>query len=111
MKVIHWTECEEKQIDRFPYKGKQLDVIGTSIRWLSQHGEDESGIPEYGLRFLLSSRGDRFPSTTIFITRPCIFCLVSSSAGNLMQPPMNSRKKWCADPEHLSISRVCIPTA
>lgn len=61
MKVIHWTECEEKQIDRFPYRGKQLDVIGTSIRWLSQHGEDENGIPEYGLRFFTIQPGGQIP--------------------------------------------------
>ncbi len=61
MKVIHWTDCEEKQIDKFPYRGRQLDVIGTSIRWLSQHGEDENGIPEYGLRFFTIQPGGQIP--------------------------------------------------
>lgn len=89
MKVIHWTECEEQQIERFPYKGRQLEVIGTSIRWLSQHGEDENGIPEYGLRFFTIQPGGRFPFTTIFTTRPCIFCPVNSNAGNLMKKPMS----------------------
>ncbi len=61
MKVLHWKDCEEKLIDTFPYKGKHLDVIGTSIRWLSQHGEDENGIPEYGLRFFTIQPGGQIP--------------------------------------------------
>ncbi|HSL60557.1 MAG TPA: cupin domain-containing protein [Desulfotignum sp.] len=61
MKVIHWKDCEEKQIEKFPYQGRQLDVIGTSIRWLSQHGENDSGVPEYGLRFFTIQPGGQIP--------------------------------------------------
>ncbi len=60
MKVIHWTDCEENQIDKLPYQGRQLDVIDTRIRRLSSHGEDDTGVPEYGLRFSISA-GRRCP--------------------------------------------------
>lgn len=31
MKIVHWKECEDKKIDKFPYKGDMMDVVGTSI--------------------------------------------------------------------------------
>jgi len=61
MEVVHWSDCEDKLIDKFPYKGNKLDVIGTSIRWLSQHGDDGHGIPEYGLRFFTIQPGGQIP--------------------------------------------------
>ena len=61
MKVIHWKDCEDKKVDKFPYRGKMHDVIGTSIRWLSQHGEDGNGYPEYGLRFFTIQPGGQIP--------------------------------------------------
>ena len=61
MEVVHWNDCEDKQIDKFPYKGNKLDVIGTSIRWLSQHGDDGNGIPDYGLRFFTIQPGGQIP--------------------------------------------------
>lgn len=61
MKTTHFKDCEEKKIDKFPYKGKMNDVIGTSIRWLSQHGDDGNGNPEYGLRFFTIQPGGQIP--------------------------------------------------
>jgi quercetin dioxygenase-like cupin family protein len=61
MDVIHWKDCEDKQIAKFPYRGEQLDVIGTSIRWLSKHGDDGHGYPEYGLRFFTIQPGGQIP--------------------------------------------------
>ena len=61
MEVVHWNDCEDKQIDKFPYKGDKLDVIGTSIRWLSKHGDDGHGFPEYGLRFFTIQPGGQIP--------------------------------------------------
>ena len=61
MEVVHWNDCEDKQIDKFPYKGEKLDVIGTSIRWLSKHGDDGHGFPEYGLRFFSIQPGGHIP--------------------------------------------------
>ncbi len=49
MEVIHWKECPDQKIDKFPYKEKINEVIGTSVRWLSKHGDDGNGYPEYGL--------------------------------------------------------------
>jgi hypothetical protein len=37
MEVLHWKDCEDKKVEKFPYRGQMNDVIGTSIRWLSQH--------------------------------------------------------------------------
>ena len=51
MKICNWKECKDVKIDVFPYKGKKMAVKGTSIRWLSKHGDDGNGYPEYGLRF------------------------------------------------------------
>jgi quercetin dioxygenase-like cupin family protein len=61
MEVTHWKDCEDKQIDKFPYKGDKKDVIGTSIRWLSRHGDDGHGYPEYGLRFFTVQPGGSIP--------------------------------------------------
>ena len=61
MKTTHFKDCEDKKIDKFPYKGKMNDVIGTSIRWMSQHGDDGNGIPEYGLRFFTIQPGGQIP--------------------------------------------------
>ena len=61
MNVIHWKDCEDVKIDKFPYKGKMNDVIGTSIRWLSKHGDDGNGNPEYGLRFFTIQPGGQIP--------------------------------------------------
>jgi quercetin dioxygenase-like cupin family protein len=61
MKTAHYNDCEDKKIDKFPYKGNMNDVIGTSIRWLSQHGDDGNGFPEYGLRFFTIQPGGQIP--------------------------------------------------
>ena len=61
MEIKHWKDCEDKKIDKFPYKGKKLDVIGTSIRWLSEVGDDGHGFPEYGLRFFTIQPGGKIP--------------------------------------------------
>ena len=61
MKVVHWKDCEDKKIDTFPYKGKKNEVVGTSIRWLSETGDDGHGFPEYGLRFFTIQPGGHIP--------------------------------------------------
>ena len=69
MKTTHWKDCEDKKIDKFPYKGKMNDVIGTSIRWLSQQGDDGHGYPEYGLRFFTIQPGGQIPIHNHFYTQ------------------------------------------
>jgi quercetin dioxygenase-like cupin family protein len=61
METTHWKDREDKKIDKFPYKGAMNEVIGTSIRWLSQHGDDGHGYPEYGLRFFTIQPGGQIP--------------------------------------------------
>lgn len=61
MEIKHWKDCEDVQIDKFPYKGKQNDVIDTSIRWLSKFGDDGHGYPEYGLRFFTVQPEGKIP--------------------------------------------------
>ena len=51
MDVMNYKDCENITIDKFPYRDEMLDVIGISVRWLSKVGEDDTGNPEYGLRF------------------------------------------------------------
>ena len=61
MKIMHWKECEDVVIEKYPYKGKHNDVNGISIRWLSRHGDDGNGNPEYGLRFFTAKPGGSIP--------------------------------------------------
>jgi len=61
MKTEHWQTIEAVKIERFPYKGKMMDVVGTSVRWLSSHGDDGSGYPEYGLRHFTVEAGGQIP--------------------------------------------------
>jgi len=59
MEVLHYNDCEEKNIETFPYKGKNYKVQGVTIRWLSQAGPKES--PDYGLRFFKIAPGGGIP--------------------------------------------------
>jgi quercetin dioxygenase-like cupin family protein len=61
MEILNWKECEDKKIEKFPYKGQMLDVKGTSVRWLSKYGDDGHGYPEYGLRFFTIQPGGQIP--------------------------------------------------
>jgi len=61
MEVKTWRDCQDVVIEHFPYKGKQNKVNGISIRWLSKHGDDGHGYPEYGLRFFTAKPGGEIP--------------------------------------------------
>ena len=61
MKVDHWQDVEDVNIDKVPYRGEMHEVIGTSVRWLSKHGDDGNGYPEYGLRFFTIQPGGQIP--------------------------------------------------
>ena len=61
MHIVSWKECEDKKIDKFPYRGKLMEVVGTSVRWLSKFGDDGQGYPEYGLRFFTIQPGGYIP--------------------------------------------------
>lgn len=61
MEVLNWKDKEDVEIKKFPYRGQQNDVKGISIRWLSQHGDDGTGYPEYGLRFFTAQPGGEIP--------------------------------------------------
>ena len=61
MNVVHCENVADARIEKFPYKGKMNDVIGTSVRWLSKHGDDGHGYPEYGLRFFTIQPGGQIP--------------------------------------------------
>jgi quercetin dioxygenase-like cupin family protein len=61
MKVDHYKNCEDVKIESFPFKGRMLEVKGTSIRWLSRYGDDGNGYPEYGLRYFTVEPGGEIP--------------------------------------------------
>lgn len=61
MKIVHYSDCENVTIDKFPYRGKENEVVGTAIRWLSKHGDDGHGYPEYGLRYFTIQPGGHIP--------------------------------------------------
>ena len=59
MIVMNVNDKEDKKIDTFPYKGQNLKVKDTYIRWLSQVGPAEG--PEYGLRYFTIGPGGSIP--------------------------------------------------
>ena len=61
MDIRNFEDCEDVKIEKFPFKGQMKDVKGTSVRWLSRHGDDGSGYPEYGLRFFTIQPGGEIP--------------------------------------------------
>ncbi len=61
MEVVKMKDCQEIKIEKFPYRGKPLDVSGISVRWLSKAGEDDMGQPEYGLRYFTAQPGGEIP--------------------------------------------------
>lgn len=61
MHVIHWKDCPDKKIEKFPYRGEMHDVVGTSVRWLSKYGDDGTGYPDYGLRLFTIQPGGQIP--------------------------------------------------
>lgn len=69
MEVVHWMNCEERKIDKFPYRDKMNDVVGTSIRWLSKYGDDGNGYPEYGLRYFTIQPGGMIPIHSHFYSQ------------------------------------------
>jgi quercetin dioxygenase-like cupin family protein len=61
MVIIHSNQSEEIKIEQFPYRGEMHEVIGTSVKWLSKHGNDGHGNPEYGLRLFTIQPGGQIP--------------------------------------------------
>lgn len=61
MEILNWKDSEDVKIEKFPYRGKPYDVKGVSVRWLSKFGEDDSGVPEYGLRLFTIQPGGEIP--------------------------------------------------
>jgi quercetin dioxygenase-like cupin family protein len=61
MKIANVRDCEEVLIETFPFKGRMRPVVGTRIRWLSRHGDDGTGHPEYGLRHFSIEVGGEIP--------------------------------------------------
>ena len=61
MEILNFKGCEDVKIEKFPFKGRQKDVTGTSIRWLSKYGDDGTGYPEYGLRYFTIQPGGEIP--------------------------------------------------
>jgi quercetin dioxygenase-like cupin family protein len=54
------TDVEAKDVKKFPYKGKQHEVTGVTIRWLSSVGANPD-VPEYGLRYFTVAPGGSIP--------------------------------------------------
>jgi len=61
LEILNFKDCEDVKIEKFPFKGEQRDVVGTSIRWLSRSGDDGTGNPEYGLRYFTIQPGGEIP--------------------------------------------------
>lgn len=59
MKFGNAREIDKAVIDKYPYRGEMLDVIGVHVRWLSQAGPEDS--PDYGLRYFTVEPGGEIP--------------------------------------------------
>ncbi len=98
MKVMSWKDCEDVTIQKFPYKGKQMDVVGTSIRWLSKHGDDGNNYPEYGLRFFTIQAGGQIPIHNHFYHQT-MYILNGQFECWLFDPKTDEIiEKWIANP-------------
>lgn len=84
VEVVQARNCPQKKIETFPYKGKMHEVVGTSISWLSQFGDDGNGYPDYGLRHFTVERGGEIPVhshfyvQTMFILDGTVECYTSN---------------------------------
>jgi len=72
------NEVEEREITTYSYKGKDMHVEGTTIKWLSQAGDASN--PEYGLRLFTIKPGGYIPEhqhqyvqTEIMLTGKLLF--------------------------------------
>ncbi|MDM8517095.1 cupin domain-containing protein [Desulfobacterales bacterium HSG16] len=61
MEKMSFNDREAVKMEKIPFKGKDRNIIGTSIRWLSQCGDDGFGYPEYGLRHFTIEPGGEIP--------------------------------------------------
>ena len=61
VEIASFKDKEDVVIEKFPFKGRQREVTGTSIRWLSKCGDDGTGYPEYGLRYFTIQPGGEIP--------------------------------------------------
>jgi len=61
MEILNWKEVEEITVKEIDYKGTMNEVKGISLRWLSKAGEDDTGLPEYGLRFFTAQPKGEIP--------------------------------------------------
>jgi quercetin dioxygenase-like cupin family protein len=49
------------KIDKVQYKNQYYKVKGVTLQWLSKHGQDHTGNPEYGLRLFTIEPGGEIP--------------------------------------------------
>ena len=59
MYIKNLKDLEEKELGTVMAKGKNLPVEGTTVKWLSQVGDE--GLPEYGLRLFTIKPGGYIP--------------------------------------------------
>lgn len=98
MNIVHWQDCEDKKVEKFPYRGKMNDVIGTSVRWLSKYGDDGTGYPDYGLRLFTIQPGGQIPIHSHFYHQT-------------MYILQGEFECWEFDPltDALTVSKICGP--
>jgi len=61
MEILKWKDVEETKVEKIAYKGTMNEVKGITLRWLSKSGEDDMGLPEYGLRFFTAEPKGEIP--------------------------------------------------
>ena len=61
MEILKWKDVEETKVEKIAYKGTMNEVKGITLRWLSKSGEDDMGLPEYGLRFFTAQPKGEIP--------------------------------------------------
>ncbi len=61
MEVVNEKHMEKIKIDKIAYKNQPYDVKGITLQWLSKHGQDDLGNPEYGLRLFTAEPEAEIP--------------------------------------------------
>ncbi len=72
MEIVTASKVKANKVETYPYRGKQLDVTGVTIRWLSDVGLD-SGSAEYGLRYFTVAPGGEIPIHKHFYSQTMYF--------------------------------------
>ncbi|WP_320169983.1 cupin domain-containing protein [Maridesulfovibrio sp.] len=66
MNAKNVKDVKGTKVQKIGYKGRDCEVKGVTIKWLSKSGQDANGQPEYGLRHFTVEPGGEIPAHNHF---------------------------------------------